>query len=431
MLPWIDPAGVPIVARTAAWPRDSTADRGVMLRALFCRALAISVALLTASCGSTVDVPVDPSPPFVSPTTRSTTDASPPATGTPIPSALQTPSPDSDYPYPIGMTIQVVADAVRVREAPGTGTEVVGALARDTRAAIVDGPLDADGHTWFEIKATSVSGWVATGDAEDRWIVAVPAVERSELAFRFRSMCDVTPPLVSPTLTVTADRHVVALEPNEGGWIVGRLTPPAFSEVMALVDHPALDMSASYRPEIRPGAGDPPGHGLCIYEFTLGPPDERIRVTSVSWFGEEEESAFYLPAPERRALSEVAQRLMLGGGLFTDASWETPPTEYEAETFLVWIWPDAASPSLGVPSVTDLDMLGNGNEFGEPIRSGRCGYLHRTDAEGMADAFAGGPSPMALNATSYLTAATGTGWVNVVTSPMTPDGFPTCGDVPG
>jgi hypothetical protein len=49
----------------------------------------------------------------------------------------------------------------------------------------------------------------------------------------------------------------------------------------------------------------------------------------------------------------------------------------------------------------------------------------------MALAFAGSPSPLTRNAVSYLTVQTESGWANVVTSPLTPDGFPTCGDVPG
>jgi hypothetical protein len=272
---------------------------------------------------------------------------------------------------------------------------------------------------------------VATGDSENRWIVVAPPLEPAELAFRFRSMCDATPPLGPPTLTITADREIVMASPDDGRLLGGRLTPDAFSDVMAVLDHPALAESGEYRPELRPDAGEPPGHGLCVYEFTLGPPSERVRVTSVSWFGDEEESTYYVPSPERRALDELARGMMVAPELFTDASWETAPAEYEADAFLVWIWAEAASPSPGVPTLADLEVIGDVTTFGEPIGSGRCGYLDRAAAEEMALAFAETPSPMTLDAVSYLTVQTESGWANIVTSPLTPDGFPTCGDISG
>ena len=262
--------------------------------------------------------------------------------------------------------------------------------------------------------------------------MAVPDMERSELAFRFQYVCDVAPPLVPPALTVTADRDVITTSgPDEGGWQIGRLTPEAFSDLMTIAQHPALQRSAEYRPELRADAGDPPGHGLCVFQFTLGAPDDRVHVTSVSWFGDEEESAYYVPDPERKALDELARRLMLGHDFFTDASWETRPTTYDAEQFLVWIWVEAGSPTAGAPSIDELDVLGDPAQFGEPVRSGRCGYVDRAEAEEMASVFADTPTPMASSAISYLTASSEAGWVTIVTSPVNPAGFPTCGDIPG
>lgn len=199
---------------------------------------------------------------------------------------------------------------------------------------------------------------------------------------------------------------------------------------MTLATLPALAETAQYRPELRPGAGEPPGHGLCVYRFTLSSSENRVHVTSVSWFGDEEESQYYLPAPERRTLDELARRLMLGRGLFTDESWEIPLAEYEAERHLVWIWAEAASPTAGAPAIDGLGVLGDPAHFGEPIRTGRCGYLNGANAGSMSAAVADSPTPMALNAVAYLTASSESGWMNIVTSPITPDGFPTCGDIP-
>ncbi len=393
--------------------------------------LAIGMALITAACGSTA---VDPSaPPSASlaeasdqPTDPSST-PDPPAS--PAASVEPAPSGSTGYPYAAGTTIQVVAEAVRIRQSPGTDADVVAALTRDMTAVVRDGPTEADGYTWFQVEAPEGTGWVATGDAENRWIVAAPPVEPAELVLRFRAACDATPPLIPPTLTVTAERDVVMASPDDGRLQRGRLTPAAFSDFMALLALPALAASADYPQERRPDAGEPPGHGLCVFEFTLGPPTDRVRVTSVSWFGDEEESTYYVPSPERRALDELAR--MLGPGLFSDDSWEVPPAEYPADAYLVWIFADAASPTEGAPSVADLHVLGDLNVFGEPIPSGRCGYLDRAEVEQLAEAFAATPSPLTLNAVSYLTIETGSGWANVVTSPLMPDGFPTCGNVPG
>jgi len=346
------------------------------------------------------------------------------------PPSVQSSAPASaGSPYPIGTVIQILAEAIRLRETPDTSAGIVSAMTRDMTAAVIGGPTESDGYTWLEVDGPDGTGWLATGDSEDRWIVAVPDFDRAELAFRFRYMCDVTPPLVPPALTVTADRDVLLTSgPDAGGWQIGRLTPEAFSDLMAVAQHPALQRSAEYSPELRADAGDPPGHGLCVYQFTLGAPDDRVHVTSVSWFGDEEESAYYVPSPERRELDELARRLMLGRDLFADAAWEQQPAAYEADHFLVWIVAELGLPSAGAPSIDDLHMLGDPARFGEPIRSGRCGYLDRAEAEQMATVFAGSPSPMAPNDVSYLTVSSDAGSLTVVTSPITPDGFPTCGD---
>lgn len=389
------------------------------------RAFAIGLALATVACGS-ADIEATPSPSAPG-ATASPEPTEPPATtpGSAAPSA----SASGGDAYAIGTVIQVLADSIRLRETPDTDADIAGAMLRDMTSTVIGGPTESDGYTWFEVDGPSGTGWVATGDSEDRWIVGVPDFERAGLAFRFRYMCDVTPPLVPPALTVTADRDVILTSgPDVGGWQIGRLTPEAFSDLMAFAEHPALQRSAEYRPELRADAGEPPGHGLCVYQFTLGAPDDRVHVTSVSWFGDEEESAYYVPSPERRALDELARQLMLGRDLFADADWEQPPTAYEAEHFLVWIWTDAASPTPGSPALADLGPLTDLTTFGEPIRSGRCGYLDRAAAEELRAAFAGSPTPMAPNDVSYLTVETESGWANIVTSPITLDGFPTCGD---
>jgi hypothetical protein len=401
-----------------------------MAGAFLSRALTVALILALAACASSgpdASTPLD--------TASATSGASDPVTPTdgspPTASPVPSPSGATGDGYAVGTTIQVVADAVRLRGAARIDADLLAVLPRDTRASVIGGPTDADGYTWYEIEGPGATGWVAAGDAEDHWIVAVPGIETAELAFRFTARCDVTPPLVAPAFTLTSDRQVVMTVPETGRWQTGRLTEAAYAELAAItIERPELARSATYGLERRPGAGEPPGHGLCAYEFTLGPPDERIRVTSIGWLGDEEESTYYLPAPERRALDDIARRLMGGAGFIPDSAWSDPPAEYRATTHLAWLWPDAGSPTAGSPRLEELSVLDGGEAFGEPIRSGRCGYLARADAEELQAAFAGSQTPLDLATVSYLTVASDAGWVNLVTSPMTPDGFPTCGDIP-
>lgn len=397
-----------------------------MAQRTFSRAAAvIGIVLVTVACGTPA---LDTTPPA--------TETQPPAVASPSTSDAASssvePSPGvtSGYPYAVGTTIQVVADTLRAREAPGTDADIVARLARDTRAVVTDGPTEADGFTWFQVESSAGAGWVADGDAETRWIVAAPPVEPAELALRFRTVCDVAGPFTPPSLTVTADRDVVMTggPAGEGGWQTGRLTPAAFDELMALLDLPALAESAQYVPVRREDAGEPPGHGLCIYGFTFGPATDRVRVTSVSWFGDEEEATYYVPSPERKVLSGLAERLS-DPNLFTDAAWEAPPADYEANAFLVWIQPDAAPPAPGRPIATDV--LGDLDSFGEPVPSGRCGYLDRAGAEELAAAFAGSATPLDLHADSYLTVASDAGGALIITLPILPDAYPSCGDLGG
>lgn len=290
--------------------------------------ITIGLALTSVACSSDG---VEATPSSSAPVTT----ASPAATETSAPmseGAAPSASASAESPYPIGTVIQILAEAIRLRETPDTSADIVSPMTRDMTASVIGGPTESDGYTWLEVDGPHGTGWVATGDSEDRWIVAVPNMERSALALRFRYMCDVTPALVPPALTLTTNRDVILTSgPDQGGWQIGRLTPTAFSDLMAVAEHPYLQRSATYEQELRAGAGEPPGHGLCIYLFTLGAPDDRVHVTSISWFGEEEESAYYVPSPERRQLDELARRLMLGGDLFADAAWEQQPTVYEAD----------------------------------------------------------------------------------------------------
>ncbi len=66
--------------------------------------------------------------------------------------------------FSIGDTVFVDTDLLNVRSGPGTGYSVIDAIAYGTNGLIVDGPVFADGYTWYELNYVggSSDGWVAS-----------------------------------------------------------------------------------------------------------------------------------------------------------------------------------------------------------------------------------------------------------------------------
>lgn len=73
-----------------------------------------------------------------------------------------------------GETVIVNTDALNLRSAAGSESEVVGILDRSAEGQVVSGPETADDMTWYEVDFDGVQGWVsrsylalpATGDEE-------------------------------------------------------------------------------------------------------------------------------------------------------------------------------------------------------------------------------------------------------------------------
>jgi uncharacterized protein YgiM (DUF1202 family) len=64
--------------------------------------------------------------------------------------------------YPGGERVVVNTDWLNVRAEPGLGGAVVNVLPYDYEAFVSDGPLSADGYTWYQVDAMGVTlGWVA------------------------------------------------------------------------------------------------------------------------------------------------------------------------------------------------------------------------------------------------------------------------------
>ena len=70
-------------------------------------------------------------------------------------------------------------DRLRVRTKPGIGTDskpLAPLLEAGTRMLVVDGPVEADGYSWYEVlveRTEGLFGWVATGKDGDAWIAPI------------------------------------------------------------------------------------------------------------------------------------------------------------------------------------------------------------------------------------------------------------------
>jgi hypothetical protein len=200
-----------------------------------------------------------------------------------------------------------------------------------------------------------------------------------------------------------------------------------------------LEESATHDLEQRPDAPDPPGRGVSVYRYTAGGRDTPVVVTSVAWMGDEDEAAYYVPAPEREALDELALELRDPESVVSDEGWAGPAAPYEATEYLLLLHPSLdVTPFTGIdasevdwPFAERLDAFGEAAGTMAPGQLGRCGVISAEDA---ARVLAGlervAPTdPTAFNAAT-LDWAEGNGVVNVFLYPRMPDGYPECADVP-
>jgi hypothetical protein len=119
--------------------------------------------------------------------TPSRAGASPAAPATPAASlvaATPVPTPDGDAPDPVAGALARdqlarVTDAgaglrVRTRPSLGASYDQDAVLEPGTRVFVVDGPIRADGHEWYEVLTEDVGlwqfGWVAAGDQGEAWL---------------------------------------------------------------------------------------------------------------------------------------------------------------------------------------------------------------------------------------------------------------------
>lgn len=336
---------------------------------------------------------------------------------------------------PTGIAV-VDADSLRLRDGPARDAELLATLTRGEYLLVTSDGAEADGFAWTRVMdLRGRIGWVARGDGTDEWLTDAGAPTYAAAALSFSSITDVVPPAELPQLTVLEDGTVIVADflSDWEGFKVRRLTPPGYERFRSeILSSPLLTHAGVYEPVPRPDTGDQaPGHGMSIYAFTVGSGTDAFVVTSSSWFGDEEEAAFYLPSPERKELDALAQRLRQLRQHVADDEWaDADARPYVAADFLLWVGerPDAAAP--GAPPLPTVDLgIGPLDDFGAVMPRGRCGSIGLADALGIVwrlrlagvDASAAGPIQAMIDLDGRPTA--------VFLSPRTPAGLPQCDDI--
>jgi uncharacterized protein YgiM (DUF1202 family) len=79
-------------------------------------------------------------------------------------------SPSYSGALAVGMTAEVTSDNVNVRPKASISASVKGQLFTGATVEIVDGPVEADGYTWFDVESSSWNGWTVA-----KWLAPTSA----------------------------------------------------------------------------------------------------------------------------------------------------------------------------------------------------------------------------------------------------------------
>jgi hypothetical protein len=199
-----------------------------------------------------------------------------------------------------------------------------------------------------------------------------------------------------------------------------------------------LDSNATYELQPLPGA-EPPGRGVAVHTFTAGEGDGQVEVTSVQWLGDDEESTYYEPSPEREQLDRLAQDLRDPAALVAADAWAGPAAAHEATEYLLFLTPYRDIPAYDTADVSAilLPLEGPLDEYGvaSSVFSGppvtRCGLVSHAEAAAIAeDLTAAGFEQVGLDqaTNASLDWAEGSGAVDLVLLPRMPDEYPACED---
>jgi hypothetical protein len=230
-------------------------------------------------------------------------------------------------------------------------------------------------------------------------------------------------------------------DPAPDGLVVRMLSTEGLDTLRSMIEGTGLfETDGDYPFERRADAPDPPGQGYCVYTFSYAPPDgDPVTVTSAMWFGDEYEATYFEPAPERKALEDLAQVLRdPEAGLSADAWDEEARRPYDAEEFLVVarVVPPQAAPG----DTPDMDELSwpfaeAPDAFGEPagnesVQPTRCAAAARDDITALFEQFvaAGYEQFVTPRALAHATVpwSSRSSAVELIVVPRMPDGSPGC-----
>lgn len=390
--------------------------------------LAVTASLLAAflaACGSAAPTLSEPPAPDA-PTSEPAASAS---AGDPGPAS------PSEGPAGDAAIMQVVADELSMRAEAGTASTLAGTLERGTAVRVESGPVEADGFTWFEVvDPDGRRGWAAEGDGTDPWLAAIPDMTGATPMLILDYGCDVIGPINPPATTVLDDGRVIATDQAAGyGWTVRQLSASGLEQVRdGVLESPYLRASAEYRPQLRADAGDPPAHGACSYTFTIPTADEPIVVTTIGWFGDEEERTFYEPSPERKSLDGVARNLIAIDTVLGEEAWEGPGLPFVATEYALHIGAGSGPAPEDAGTIDPDEMaIGDLGSFGSPAGSGRCATISRAQAFEIARVLheSNAALDVRLDAVTFPYFATDAGWFSVALAPVFPNGQPDCASI--
>jgi hypothetical protein len=209
----------------------------------------------------------------------------------------------------------------------------------------------------------------------------------------FVPRCDAVPEVVTPATTVLEDGRVI-WRTDDGTILVRQLTPGSLDDFGERVRSTGLfEQSATYELERLPGA-EPPGHGVCLWSFAFTDDDgETVEVSSVNWQGDQEEETYYQPAPERRALDDLAQHLLDPAAWYGDEGWVQPDAiPFEPDEYMVLA--SVTVPQLATEGAPDFDEISwpfdappdeFGVDFGFADPPTRCDVADAETIEALAD----------------------------------------------
>lgn len=252
------------------------------------------------------------------------------------------------------------------------------------------------------------------------------------------------PAQLLPWFTLMADGtviwHPVPAETETGSLVVRRLTPSGLDELtQRIFGNGLLDQSAEHDLGRRPGAPEPPGRGVSVYRFTARDGEAQTVVSSVQWLGDEEESTYYQPSPERRELDELARALRDPESLVDADAWDGPAEPYIGADYPLVLNLFPGMPPYGTIDASEIPWPFDGllDEFGEAVEGPgrwvtRCGVIPRADAQTIIAALeAAGFEEVGLDRATVgsLDWAEGDGTVDLFLMPRMPDGYPECADL--